>query len=188
MCHFISGVIDGQTSIDDLNKAGQGHNITFNRCDNDFVIKQLKSSETYIVKNSKVCDCGTELGLLTRMNSPEVFRVEKSEIEKLIKKGWSESKINRWTEDRKKDLEKKRKIYNNMASRQHTDVENWVAYIKKLFESTTINHFGLLLHWYKGGLENERIELKERKRLKVTEINEDILLKMNEDVIYDIVR
>ncbi len=188
MCHFISGVITQQTNIDDINKVGQRYSITFEKCDNNFVISQLKESEVYIKKNSKICDCGTELGMLKRMNLPETFRIEKSEIEKLNKKGWSESKINRWTEDRKKDVEKKRKQYNSRANELHTDIENWLTYLRNLFEQTSVSHFGLLLHWYKGGLENEKIKLNERRKVRISEVTEDILLNIDEDILYDIVR
>jgi hypothetical protein len=101
MCHFISAVIDSQANLDDLNKIGQNHNIIFDTCTNNFVIEQLKKTERYLQRDSKNCDCGTELGLLRQSNSFATFRMEKSESEKLIKKGWSQSKINRWVEDRK---------------------------------------------------------------------------------------
>ncbi len=187
MCHFISGVIARQTNMDDVNRVGQDHTITFDKCENTFVTGQLKASEIYIKKNSGVCDCGTELGILKR--SPEIFKVEKSEIEKIIKKGWSESKINRWTEDRKKGIEKNRKKYKSPSNESYTDIENWATYLRNLFEQASINYFGLLLHWYSDdGLETEMIKLTERKRIRINEVTEDILLNIEQDILYDIVR
>lgn len=49
MCHFITGLIDKQTTLDDLNKVGHDNAITFDKCDNDFVKAQLKTNEVYIV-------------------------------------------------------------------------------------------------------------------------------------------
>jgi hypothetical protein len=61
-------------------------------------------------------------------------------------------------------------------------------YLKNIFEKTSVAHFGLLLHWYSKGYENEHINLNERKKIRIDDINEDVLLRIEEDTIYDIVR
>jgi hypothetical protein len=188
MCHFITGLIDKQVSLDDLNKVGNDYAITFNKCDNDFVKAQLKRNEEYSVKRTKYCDCGTQLGLATRTDTPDATRIEKREVDKLKKKGWSEAKINRWLADREKTIEKDKIRYDRIVNGVHLDIENWIEYLKKIFTSTKVQHFGLLLHWYKGGLENERIKLKDRIKVKVSELTPDILLNMEEDVVYEVRR
>jgi len=188
MCHFITGLIDKQTSLDDLNEVGGDYAITFDKCDNDFVKSQLKINEDYLVKRTKFCDCGTQLGLAARTNTPDATRIEKQEVDKLKKKGWSETKINRWLTDREKTIEKDKVRYDRIVNGVHLDIENWIEYLKKIFTSTKVQHFGLLLHWYNGGLESERIKLKDRIKIKVSELTPDALLKMNEDVVYDVWR
>jgi len=188
MCHFISGVIESQTTIDDLNKIGLEYELGFNNCDNDFVKTQLNKTEQYIIKRSKFCDCGTQLGLVSRADSSDSRRVEKSEIDKLTKKGWTDTKIKRWLTDRGKTIEKDKVKYDNIVNGVHKDIENWIQYINQLFNETKITHFGLLLHWYSGGVESERIKLKDRKKIRITDIKPDTLLKIEEDVVYDIVR
>ena len=83
MCHFITGLVDKQTTLGDLNKAGHDNAIEFDKSDNDFVKAQLKTNEEYIVKRTKFCDCGTHLGLAARTDIPNSTRVEKREVDKL---------------------------------------------------------------------------------------------------------
>jgi hypothetical protein len=92
MCHFISGLIDKETTLDHLNEIGHEYALTFDKCDNEFVKSQLEANEEYIVKRAKVCDCGTQLGLLSRTKSSDTTRVKKQEIDKLNKRGWSRKK------------------------------------------------------------------------------------------------
>jgi hypothetical protein len=188
MCHFISGLIDNQTALDDLNKIGQDNSITFDKCDNDFVRGQLRPTEEYLIKRTKTCDCGTQLGLVTRTNSPDTERIEKREVDKLEKKGWSETKIKRWLADREKTIEKDKIKYDRIVNGVHMDIENWIDYLNKIFTGTSIRHFGLFLHWYKGGLEDERIKIKNRIKIRLSDLTPDSLLKMDEDVIYEVWR
>lgn len=188
MCHFISGLIDKQTTLDDVNKVGHDNAITFDKCDNDFVKAQLKANDDYLVKRATFCDCGTHLGLATRTKSPDNLRVEKREVDKLKKKGWSETKIKRWRTDRENTIQKDKVRYDRIANGVDIDIENWINYLSKVFNKTKIQHFGLLLHWYKGGLESERINIKDRIQIRIFELTADTLLKMEEDVIYEVRR
>ena len=188
MCHFITGLIDKHVSPDDLNEVGHDNAIVFARCDNDFVTSQLKPNEAYLVKRTKFCDCGTQLGLVTRTNAPDTTRVEKREVDKLKKKGWSETKIERWLADKERTIEKDKIKYDGIVNGVHVDIANWIDYINKVFAGTKIEHFGLLLHWYKGGPESERVKLKDRVIIKLKRLTPDTLLKMDEDVIYEVRR
>lgn len=188
MCHFITGLIDRAVSLDDLNKVGHGNAITFTKCDNDFVKSQLKPGEDYLVKKTNPCDCGTQLGLVCRTTTPDTTRIEKREVDKLKKKGWTETKIKRWLTDREKTIEKDKIKYDRIVNGVYVDIANWIDYINNVFTETKTQYFGLLLHWYKGGLEDERIKLKDRIKVKLSELTPDILLKMDEDVIYEVRR
>ena len=53
----------------------------------------LRPGELYVQPASKVCDCGTSLGSLR--SRPETKRPERSAVDALRRKGWSEFKITR---------------------------------------------------------------------------------------------
>jgi hypothetical protein len=119
---------------------------------------------------------------------PDTTRIEKREVDKLKRKGWSETKITHWLTDREKSIEKDQIKYDRIVNGVHVDIANWINYLDRVFTKTKIEHFGLLLHWYKGGLESERIKLKDRIRIKISDLTPDNLLKMDEDVIYELLR
>lgn len=187
MCHFITAVIDRKTNLDSLNEVGKEYIISFNRCSNEYVEKQLRDNEQYLTKHCKYCDCGTQLGMLTREQSPDLMRIERRDIEKLERKEWSENKIKRWIADREKSIEKDKARYENLQNGNHTDVYNWLFFFNKALSQVQMTHIGFLLHWYKGATESERIRIKDRRETLISELTEGILLKIEEDVIYDIV-
>lgn len=185
MCHFITGLIPRQTTLEEINAIGRNHVILFDVCNNSFVQSQLSADEIYLTKRTKYCDCGTQLGVKTRTDDPSNRRIDKREMDKLKSKGWSETKIARWLADREKSIEKDKVRYDQIVNGVQTDIENWLEYIHKLFAETTTNRFGLLLHWYASGPETERIKLKDRVIIKLSELTPDVLLGVEEDRVYE---
>ncbi|MFN8888729.1 MAG: hypothetical protein ACK5WF_14810 [Cyclobacteriaceae bacterium] len=185
MCHFITGLITKQTTLEEINAIGRNHVITFDVCNNSFVRSQLNADEIYLAKRTKYCDCDTQVGMKTRTDDPTTRRIDKRELDKLKSKGWSETKIARWLADREKSVEKDKVRYDQIVNGTHTDIENWLGYIHKLFAETTIPRFGLLLHWYASGTESERIKVKGRVIIRLTELTPDVLLGVEEDTVYE---
>ncbi len=184
MCHFISGLILNDFELADLNEIGTLFSITFSKCENEFVISQLSGKESYLIKDSKYCDCGTELGVLHRMKNTDDNRIEKSELEKLKQKGWSDSKIQRWISDKKKISDREKRQFNDYKYAEHADIQRWVGFINELFAKTKITKFGLMLHWYKGSVVSEKIKILNRVKIKSNDFNDQTLLQIKEDTIY----
>lgn len=185
MCHYISGLIQNDFNLEDLNDIGTSYSITFADCKNDFVRNQLDNKEKYLIKDSKYCDCGTELGSLNRYDKK---RIEKSELDKLKRKGWSETKIQRWIDDKKKVVEREQIKNNSFRSGIHSDIENWITFINDLFSQTKINKFGIILHWYSGNVNSEKIKLQDKIKIKLDDLDDQKLLLMKEDMFYYIER
>jgi len=180
VCHFISGLIEKDFAINELNTIGKLYGINFSVCENSFVQSQLKPSEIYLIKTNKHCDCGTELGFLNRLKKKEDSGENK--LSQLRKKGWSEAKIERWLND------KSNKQPFDPLGKKYPDLENWNSFIQTLFAQTKIKKFGLLLHWYRGDVFSERIKIKERIELIVDQLDISELLKIQEDGFYLIKR
>ncbi len=142
----------------------------------------------YIARKKGDCDCATDLGLIARAESKDTAKVQQKELEKSQKKWWSASKIQRWLDDKEKKSEKDGTKKDRIINGAHIDGENWINYIKALFTDTDISHFGLLLHRYKGWVDSEMVKLQERKTVRINDLTADILLRIDEDVMYDIKR
>ena len=178
MCYYITGSISGKVTVKELNSVGQEFGLKFETCPNEFVQEQLKSGECYIWKYCDYCDCGTILGSLNKKNVKRREDKIKSEVEKRKRKGWSEAKIQRFLNDKNEGI-------GQYKSRVETENEilEWIDFCKKLFETTPINTFGILIHWYNGdfSLENEKITLNGRIFIDKSELTTNNLLEIEED-------
>jgi ribosomal protein S16 len=96
------------------------------------------------------CDCRTVLAPI--LVDRERKRAEQAA--KLVKRGWSKGKIERWLNDRMKADER-------AEERQHANTpdsfELWGRVISDLMSTPGVQQAGLLLHFYSGDLEEETI-------------------------------
>jgi hypothetical protein len=184
MCHYITGTISGEVTVQELNSVGQEFGLQFETCPNEFVQKQLKSGESYIWKRCKYCDCGTPLGTLNAKNIKRTKGISEAEIEKLKRKGWSEAKIQRFLNDKNKKEEQNDKDLEQMKLSAENGVQEWIDFCKKLFETVPIDTFGILLHWYERGISNERITLNGRTLIDRSELAAKKMLEIEEDMLY----
>ena len=184
MCHYITGSISGKVTVQEINSVGQEFGLKFEPCLNEFVQNQLKSEESYIWKYCKPCDCGTLLGSLSEKNTKRAEGVNELEIEKLKRKGWSEAKIQRFLNDKNKKVEQNVIDLERQKMYAENGIQMWIDFYKKLFETTAIKTFGLLLHWYKGNVVSERINLNGRILIDKSELTAKNLLEIEEDKLY----
>ena len=77
------------------------------------------------------------------------------EAMKLAKKGWSQAKIDRWLSDRARTDDR-------AGERRHANTPDsltlWSRIIADLLATPGVKHAGLLLHFYSGDVDSERID------------------------------
>lgn len=176
MCYFITGTYSGPVTLDEINAAARKYDMEFRLHDAPFVQKQLKDGEIYILKEPDAhCDCGTLLGGKRRMLGDEDDSASRQQqfIRKLRKKGWSEAKI-------------RRSLENSVRTLQQSDCNagGWVEFLTDLFTATAIRTFGLLLHFYSGGEDEDCFDLHGRRTVPLPDLSEDTLLMMDDDILY----
>ncbi len=169
MCHFVTAVIGGTAPLARLNAIAERHHRLFSPIENDAVAPHLRKSEIYFstLPRRAMCDCGTSLGWLAR----DLKRIPKAadgeaEIAKLRRKGWSETKISRWRQAKERD----RQTWNppspeEVASDRQND--DWLSMAEDVFAEPAVSSFGLMVHWYKSGLQN-RIPMKGREDIRLS--------------------
>src|SRR5215204_2934353 len=99
MCHFITATLPGDVDRKQAAEIFARHKLSFEEIENESVRRHLKPGDVYILTTSGHCDCGTVLGSQFRAPEPTAEQKEQSQrrdLEKLKKKGWSQSKIDRW--------------------------------------------------------------------------------------------
>jgi hypothetical protein len=182
MCHFITATHSSNINLTDINKIAETFTLKFQECNNEYVNRQISTEEKYIFKCTNICDCGTAIGEASVIKNTSE-RVQKSEVDKLKRKGWTDTKINRWLTDKKKSEEKTNNENEAILKRKSNEIENWINFLRTLFKTTNVEHFGLLLHWYSNGLENEKIKIGSRKVVSQKSLTELDFKMLQEDTL-----
>jgi hypothetical protein len=186
MCHYVTAVLPELVAPPSAQAAAEAHQLRFEPVANAFVGGQLRRGEGYFRLGTGQCDCGTPLG--ARSAAPADDPPSDRELAKLRKKGWSAAKIERWLGERR--LARDRRARKNAAHDASLGpaLEGWVAFLRAVLEAGDVASVGLLLHWYRGGVDSERIRLASRRGVPLRELSADLLLGIEEDVLYDFQR
>jgi len=120
------------------------------------------------------------------VSGDEQEKFRRQTVEKLKKKGWSEAKIERWFKEQALNEEKEERSRELQHETSITFASDWVEFIRDMLASKAAAKVGLLLHMYDGPL-NGRFSIVGKERITLKSLNENILLQMAEDVIYDFV-
>jgi hypothetical protein len=180
MCHFITATLPRRADVARLTEIAEQHRRALKPLRNAHVEGQLESDLQYHLTTIGHCDCGTELGSARRVRdrSQKIGRPE--QFAKLRRRGWSASKIERWLEQKTS-----RSAQVKRASSDTPDAGEWCLFIREVLASPYTDSFGLLLHWYGGALDSERIELRGREVILARDIEATDLLDLTEDVLYE---
>ena len=148
MCYFITLVVQGadEASIAPvLTRHGRRAKPVTNRS----VASILQPGEVQFLTTVGHCDCATVL------IGRSADRLAK-QVEKLEKKGWSPSKIERWLRDRETaDV----RAHARRDARSTDSVELWTSLIGDLFAMRRVRQVGLLLHNYSRDVNTEAFEV-----------------------------
>lgn len=131
-----------------------------------------------------MCDCSTDLGEALRIDSTLRPPDRARETKKLQKKGWGAAKIERCLTERQIEFERRRAEAEKRKERPH-DAQRWCDFIHAALEAGAARSIGILLHFYSGGLDSERIRIGGRRILPASELTARSLSELEEDVLYE---
>ncbi len=181
MCHFIALTLPSQDLLSAAKQAANRFHRRLQPLNNPYLQSSLRPGEITVHPSGGNCDCGTALGLLARRAGKEVT----DSTAQLRKKGWSDAKIQRWSRQRQ-SVSKRQSRTDEEAAFEGCRL--WSELIEHLIKETGSPSVGLLLHWYSGQLESEKIQISTRRSLALDDKLTDALSQIEEDVIYDIQR
>ena len=152
MCHFVTATLPEGIDQSQVAAIFERHKLGFKELANPHIATQIRPGELYLLTTKGHCDCGTVLGSLDRSGASEPLNYDR-EIEKRRQQGWSQTKIQRWLEEKDRAREKSLLEYKTHTRAGNLQAEEWVAFIRDLLQSGQTKRVGLLLHLYRGGLE-----------------------------------
>lgn len=138
--------------------------------------RQLLPDEAYFLTTLGHCDCDEPLGARRPMgeDSREMAR-------KLARKGWSDGKIARAIAQKREQAEAADGVQRRRADE---GLIRWLAFVDAVLATAQVGELGLLLHFYGGGVEDEAVTVRERRRVGRSEDRAALLHGMEQDVLY----
>jgi hypothetical protein len=172
MCHFVTLIAptdDAAAVRAIMDRHGRGAG----PIDNPSIRKVLRDGDHQYLTTRGHCDCGTILS--PRHPSPEAFEDELAkEGSRLKRKGWSQAKIARAIEDRRRADARPR-------GGGPDSIELWSALLIDLKEELKLPYVGLLVRAYSGAIETEVFAAKRRELPRGA--GHDALTSLREDEV-----
>jgi hypothetical protein len=185
MCYYITATLPTGTKLKALMPVFDSYEMAFSPVNNKHIQSQLGSEELYFRPTQGYCDCDTVLGSLDISQMHDAL-VDSKKVKKLRKKGWSEEEINNWiSEKMQKERAKKRKKDKYWPEFRNQQATRWINFLRELLDTGLTSRVGILIHWYKGGLDAEQIKIKKTQRINVESISAELLMNLKEDVLYE---
>ncbi len=183
MCLYITGVLPRGVDRVAIEPILIEHRLAFSPLGNQFVQAQLRPDESYVRATSSFCDCATPIGSGPRGPSESQEAAHDARrVEELRKKGWGAAKIERWLDQQARTRRRDVRVRRVRDADEATTLDRWRLGIEAL--SLQAKRVGLLLHWYQGGLDSERIRIARREEVPIAALTVERLRGIDEDVLY----
>jgi len=173
VCHFINIVLPARVDVEALREIVKRHGRVLSPSAERLVCDELGADERAYLTSS-ICDCGTQLAI---HRSARREHDEDREVVRLRKMGWSETKIQRWREQR--GMAAAQKASTKAKSREH-EIEAWRALLADLLNAKT-DHVGLLVHWVSD-------DVRRGPTLPRPSLTTDTMGSFEENVLYTFTR
>ena len=157
MCHFVTLIVPtGDT--DAVAAVMDRHGRVAAPIDNPSIRKVLREGEHQYLTTRGHCDCGTVLA--PRHDTPETFEEKLAREEaRMRRKGWSETKVARAIEDRRRANARPR-------GGGSDSLELWSAALRDLTKEMKLPYVGLFVRFYSGAIATEMFDASRREVAK----------------------
>jgi hypothetical protein len=185
MCHFVSATLPLTADLAVLGPIAAQHHRALTPLHNSHVEAQLPSTVRYYLTTTGHCDCGTALGSTNRERPSQPKADTAKQIAAFQRRGWGAAKIARWLEQQANTASRATRVQHDHAHQRTPQAAEWLQFVQAILTSGGADTFGLLLHWYSGALDSERIELSDRQSIRSGTLDADFFLGLSEDILYE---
>ncbi|MGV3587083.1 MAG: hypothetical protein ACO1OF_08790 [Adhaeribacter sp.] len=96
MCQYITLTLPKDTDLELIKPVFEKYGLAQKVIHNPNVEEQIRKKDFYISTTTNMCDCGSVIASNSKQLSTD--QKYRSDIQRMKKKGWSNTKINRWIE------------------------------------------------------------------------------------------
>jgi hypothetical protein len=111
--------------------------------------KALPPDSTMLVRE-KGCDCGTGIG--SRAPDSDAPASLEPEITRLRRKGWSESRIERWRQEKNAPRDN---THAALTSKAQRGVDAWLSILRECAETRGVQSVGLIVRSFDGSVSKD---------------------------------
>ncbi|OQP47300.1 hypothetical protein A4H97_07290 [Niastella yeongjuensis] len=176
MCQYINVVLSADLKTEMIKPLFAKHGLGYNPFQNQFIFQQLKKNVQLVNTTTKQCDCGSIIGIESH---PAGKGIQPKDIERLRRKGWSETKIKNWIADKTKT--------DFQAQDREKERIQWMVFLHEAINEYMIGMVGLYIHWYDNSIFDEEIIFKDKKKISLSELQVDTLGKLRYDILYEFI-
>ena len=177
MCRFISLLVPRRkrrADVSALADVAARHGFGWMVAEDSPIATHVDEDVTVVFTTPGHCDCGTLVGANARKEPPEKFA---RRVEKLRKKGWSETKIAAWVA-----TQGDRRLVSHAATAPN-ELERWQRFIAELLATKDLTCVGLLLHVYRGRIDSEDVALRDTRTVALADFTDEWLSDVADDVL-----
>ena len=184
MCTFIATVLPPAADAARVGSLAKTHGLGWRELPNRHLTAQAERGSAWFATYRKQCDCGTALGSngIEGVVPPEDPTVE---VPGLKRRGWSDTKIRRWLDAKRKSMARRHRIDDAEAETTTPEVEAWITFLEAVTGSGATDRIGVLIHFYAGNMAGERIAITRRDRVAIADVTTKLLRTMESDVLYE---
>jgi hypothetical protein len=177
MCYYITATVPVEGNLEVLRQVINKHGFVFTSLTNSFITAQLPKGSQYYRVTGSYCDCDDGFGYsfhYDRTSNPNDLA---KHANKLRKKGWSEAKIHRSLLEKTLAREKPRPDILESAYR-------WIKFLREFLSAKRTPRIGLITRFYQGDIETEGFHIKSTRTLVLTDLHQETILGLEDDVLY----
>jgi len=186
MCYYITAALPPDSNVDTVRKIAASHHLRWEPVSNSTVLRQLGKGYSYYYTTWGMCDCSTELGCHLRLEQGDKKVDPEKKIKKFRKEGWSEAKIARWLSDQEA-VTSRRQLHREAQKKiEGPEVKRWIEFAGEVLTGRQAKSLGVLLHFYSGSIDSERIHFAEHKHIELAALTKDVLYTLPDDVFLEV--
>ncbi len=182
MCYYITVTLPKDTKLEGFKHIINKYEMGFFPINNKHIKSQLRPDELYLRATKGHCDCDTVLGTSSTSHMYQSL-INSKKVKKLRTKKWSDEEIENWIAEKIKN--KSKDLGKNWPQFREKEATRWINFLREMLDINKNSRIGLLKHWYSGALGTEQFAIKEKKRIKIGLVDTDLLLKLDEDILYE---
>lgn len=172
MCQFLFIVVPERTPIEQLANLLDKYNFGCKAVDYPKILHQLPKGNRIIQTTKGHCDCGS--GIACNANGKSDL-IQTKEIEKLRKKGWSETKISLYLENKSQKQNRRQTV---------DELNRWANFIKEATNNAQIGKVGLYMFSPENDYLEDDFPIAGMSKFANSDISHDLLERMPTNSVY----